>query len=147
MTGKVYPMDENYNQVATKLVELIEARDLLAKSLKIAHPSKLRDGQRMLADADKKIEACESVLAKKYETYQLVRREKEKLEASMGEIEVGMEGAFIYIKHCLPDSFELVKTVLFTGWSSKEIDEFNDRIAVLEATKFEEFIAEKKDDD
>lgn len=144
MTNKVYPMYESYNQAAAQLVELIGARDLLAKSLKTAHPDKLRYGRRMLAEADKRIEACEAALAKEYETHQLICREKEKLEAMLSGLTVGLEGAFIYIKHCLPDKFELVKTVLFTGWSPKEIEEFNDRIAVLEATKLEEFIGEKE---
>src|SRR5215218_3685950 len=102
MSEKVYPMYDSYNLAATQLVELIEARDRLIEALKAAPPGNRREGQQMLDEVNKKIASWEASLAKEYETHQLICREKEKLEAFISELSIGTEGAFIYIKHCLP---------------------------------------------
>src|SRR5215213_11331984 len=98
MDEKVYPMYESYNQAAAQLIELIGARELLAKALKNAHPGKIRDGQKMLADADKKIEACEKALATEYEAHQKKCRAEDKLAETTAEVINRMEMIYIYFK-------------------------------------------------
>jgi hypothetical protein len=96
----------------------------------------------MIADANRKIEEQEAALALEYETYQVFCREKEKLETFMDGLEVGKEGAYIYIKRHLPDKLEIVEAVLFFGWNSEEIEAFYDRVAILEAAGPESIIAD-----
>ena len=145
MREKIYPMYESYNQAAAQLLELIEARDLLAKALKIAPPGKIRDGRRMLADADKKIEACEKALAAEYEAHQKKCRAEDALAETTAEVLNRMEMIYIYFKHHLPTKLDEVKAAIFNGWNSEDIEAFYDRVAILEATELEKIIAESDD--
>jgi hypothetical protein len=142
MSEKIYPMNDHYKEGAARLLKLIEARDLVVKTLKIAPPEMIGTGQKMIADANRKIEEQEAALAQEYETYQVFCREKEKLETFMDGLEVGKEGAYIYIKRHLPDKLEIVEAVLFFGWNSEEIEAFYDRVAILEAAGPESIIAD-----
>lgn len=143
MAEKVYEMDEDYNKAAAQLVELIEARDMLAESIKKT-PFILRgQKQLLLREVNQKIEKCEAVLAAEYEAHQKACRAQEHYEKTMDELHDAFDASFIYLKHCHPDRFENFKDSLYSDWTEEEIIEFEDRIAILEATRLEEFIGKK----
>jgi hypothetical protein len=144
MSEKVYEMYDDYYQAQAQLLELIEARDYLKESLKTAHPSKLADGYMMLNAANKKIEACEAALANEYETHQKACRSREAYDKSLDELSESVDAAYIYFKHRHPDRFKAIQAQFYNGRTPEEIEEFEDRIAILEATRLEEFIG--KDD-
>jgi len=144
MNEKVYPMYESYDRAAAQLVELIEARDMLAGALKTMHPNRRPKARMMLADANRKIERCEAALAAEYESHQQACRARENLDAVMSDLEKSCEAVFIYIKHRHPENLEALKAALFNDWTEEEIEAFHDRIAVFEATRLEEFIGEAK---
>ena len=147
MKDKVYEMYDDYYKAKAQLQELIDARNQLKESLKTAHPSRFAEGWIMLNDANQKIEKCRAALKGEYDAHQETCRGKEKYEQYKAELQEGTDGAFIYFKHCRPESYERVKNELYKDMTPEEIEEFNARIAHLEATRLEEFIAEKIDVD
>ncbi len=136
-------MDDDYKRAVADLLELIGARDYLAESLKNAVPEMLSEGRRLLDAANKKIEACEAALEREYEAHQNACRAREELDASLSDIQKSMEASFIYAKHRLPpEQFGKIKAAILDNRTPAEQQEFYDRIAILEATRLEEFIGE-----
>lgn len=140
MAEKVYEMYEDYHQAAAQLVELIEARDMLKEAMKTWHPSRLADGYIILKETNEKIEKCEAALAKEYETYQEACRAREAYDKSLDELAEGVYASYIYLKHRHPETFKRVQAAWYEGRTPEEIEELEDRIAILEATRLEEFI-------
>ena len=140
MSDKVYEMYDDYFQAEAQLQELIDARDMVRESLKTAHPSRLAEGYVLLDNANKKIEACKAALAAEYEAHQKACRSREAYEKVMGELSEGMEASYIYLKHRHPETFKTVQAAWYNNWTPEEIQEFEARIAHLEATRLEEFI-------
>lgn len=103
MADRVYEMYDDYYEAQAQLLELIEARELLAASLKTAHPSRLKEGQKLLAAADKKIEACEAALAKEYDAHQATEKAREAYEQKMSELEESFDAAMEYLSTAHPE--------------------------------------------
>ena len=147
MPNKVYEMDDNYNQAVADLLEVIKVRDELTESIKIAPPDKIREGQKLLATMNKKIEECEAALAKEYETTQTYKKALDEQEEVFDEVKHRMEMVFVYTKHRLPDKLNEMKAIIFNDMKPEWIQDFYDNVAILEATRLEELIAEAKDDE
>lgn len=143
MSEKVYPMDESYNKAAADLLELIEARDLLAEALKIARPEDIPEMRKLLADTNAKIEECEAALAAEYEAYQNHRRLEEERDEMLDDMMRRMEMVFIHVKYRHPEKLEEMKAALFNEWTPEEIEAFYDRVAVLEAGDLISIIAQQ----
>jgi len=142
MAEKVYEPDEDYKELAENLVKMLETREELARTVKLAAPEHLAEGQRLLAEMDRSIEQFEATLAESYEAYQEFRRKDEDLGKMNELIGNSLEMMFIYTKHVLPEKFELLETKLLNTMSPEETEEFLDRIAVRETNELDKIIAE-----
>ena len=142
LKDKVYEMYDSYNQAASDLVEYIKLRDMLAAKIKIV-PFKRSENQQLLAEFDAHIEKAEAALAKEYDAHQEKCRAEEKLDQVMNDIAERTEMVYVYIKHRVPDKLQELETAIFAGWTTEEIQDFHDRVAILEATRLEELIAEE----
>ena len=147
MSDKVYEMYDDYHQAIEKLHNFIKVRDELAEFLKVAPPEKLLENRELLAKMDKQIENSKALLAKEYEAYQVKCRDEEKLDDVKDDVKDRMERFFILVKHRMPEKLDELKAEVFVNWTPEEIEEFENRIAELEATRLEEFIGEKKDNE
>lgn len=139
MAEKVYEMSDEYNKRAAVLIEMIEARDRLVETIKNTPVNQRAEKQAALKFVNQRIEMVESDLAEEYEEYQENRRFEEKVK----EADAFIEKIFIQTKHCEPEKFDGLKNALFIKMSEEEIINFEDRIAILEATRLEEFIGKK----
>ena len=144
MSDKVYEMDDHYNQGVAALLEFIKQRDELAENLKIAPPELIPEGQQLLADMDKRIEDYEAALAREYETYQNKCRAEENVENMNETILERMAMVYIYFKHRIPEKLEELEAIVLNNNTPEEAQAFYDRVAILEATKLEEIIAEEE---
>ena len=147
MSDKVYEMYDDYHQAIEKLHNFIKVRDELAEFLKVAPPEKLLENRELLAKMDKQIENSKALLAKEYEAYQVKCRDEEKLDDVKDDVKDRMERFFILVKHRMPEKLDELKAEVFVNWTPEEIEEFENRIAELEATRLEEFIGEAKDNE
>lgn len=138
---KVYPMNDDYNQAMNDLLEFIKLRDEIAESLKIAPPDKVREGQEILAEMDKKIESLELVLAREYESYQNLRRTEEKRDEVFEDMFERMVMVFIHIKYRHPEKLEEMRAALLNNYTPEEEQAFYDRVAILEADDLIKIIA------
>lgn len=138
MAEKVYEMYEEYSKRAAYLLKMIEARDLLIKSIKNTPVHQRAAKQSALNEANQNIESFESDLAEEYEAYQ----EKCRIDEYVKTVDRFLEKVFIQTKYCLPEKFEELKTALFNVMTEEQIIDFEDRIAILEATRLDDFIGE-----
>lgn len=97
MADKVYEMYDDYYEAEGQLRELIAARDMLVESLKTAHPSRLAEGRRMLAEANAKIKACTAALKAEYDSHQAAEKSREEYDQKMGELKEGFDAAMAYL--------------------------------------------------
>lgn len=144
MNDKVYEMEDDYKERVADLLKVIETRDELAESIKIAPPEMRREGQAIVAQMNKDIDAIEAALADAYEAYQKFRRKEEELGEMNDKITVKLEEIFICIKHLAPELFAEMEAKVFNGWSPENVQDFYDRVAIREATELEEIIAKNK---
>ena len=144
MNEKVYEMYDDYYHAEAQLQELIEARNLLKESLKTAHPDRFAEMWIMLNGANQKIDQCRAVLKAEYDAHQKTCRAQEKADAAMQGLMEGFYGSLVYMKHRHPESFKQAESEITGNMTSLEIKEFYEGIANLEATRLEEFIAEKE---
>lgn len=142
MEDKVYEMSDEYKQTVAGLLELFETRDELLKAIKIAPPDRLREGQEMLILINEQIEKTEAMLAEEYETYQAHQKALEAQKEKFDEMKQRMEMVFIYVKYRLPEKLEELKATIFNEMTPEWIQDFYDNVAILEATRLEELIAE-----
>lgn len=139
MAEKVYKMSDEYNKRAAVLIEMIEARDRLVETIKNTPVNQRAEKQAALKFVNQRIETVESDLAEEYEEYQ----EKRRIEEYVKKVDRFLEKAFIQTKYDDPEKFEPLKTALFETMTEEQIIDFEDRIAILEATRLEEFIGKK----
>ena len=139
MAEKVYEMSDEYNKRAAVLLEMIEARDRLVETIKNTPVNQRTDKQAALKLVNQRIETVESDLAEEYEEYQEQCRFDEKVK----KVDRFLEKVFIQTKYDNPEKFESLKTALFETMTEEEIIDFEDRIAIIEATRLEEFIGKK----
>lgn len=139
MAEKVYEMSVEYNKRAAVLLEMIEARDRLVETIKNTPVNQRADKHAALKLVDQRIESVESDLAEEYESYQ----EQCRLDENVKKVDRFLEKVFIQTKYDDPEKFEPLKTALFQTMTEEEIIDFEDRIAILEATRLKEFIGKK----
>lgn len=137
-------MPDDYKQALADLTGFIEERDELAKTLKLLPPEESKEGQRLLALFDEKIERCEQALAIEYEAHQKQCRAEENQDEIVEDMKLRMQMVYIYIKHRIPAKLEEITAALLNDYTPEEEQEFYDRVAILEATRLEEIIAEDK---
>lgn len=142
MAEKVYEPDEDYKELAENLVKMLETRAELARTVKLAAPEHLAEGQRLLAEMDRSIEQFEATLAESYKAYQEFLRKDEDLGKMNDLIGNRLEMMFIYTKHVLPEKFELLEMKLLNTMPPEDAEEFLDRVAVRETNELEKIIAE-----
>jgi hypothetical protein len=142
-----YEMSDDYKQAQEDLLDFIKVRDILAEAIKTMPPDKERENQELLAEMNETIENCEAKLAKEYESYQVYMRAQEKQDEIMSDVLERMQMVYILTKHRLPDNLPELEAAIFDGWAEEEIQKFLEGVAVLEATRLEEIIAEAKEDE
>lgn len=133
MAQKEYEMDDDYKKAAAFLVEQIAERDEIAAKLKLLSPKDRPEGLRLLAELDKAIERGEQALANEYESKQNYQRALDE-QAQVAEKALhAVAGSLIHVKYRLPDKFEEAFNIFTKGFTNKEIEDFEDRMAEMEA--------------
>lgn len=126
-------MDDGYKKAAAFLVEQITERDEIAENLKLLSPEDRPEGLRLLAKLDKAIERGEQALANDYEAQQNYQRALDKEAQTWESALHSAAGSLIHMKYRHSDKFEEAFDIFTKGWSNKEIEAFEDRMAEMEA--------------
>lgn len=149
--NKEYPPDEEYLQFKAELEHWIEFRNRLAKKIKYLSPTKQRIKRLQLIDFDNKIAQAKKGLRKFYESCQQVEKEEEKetlrsklIDRALNIAERAGEKLYIIIKHQKPHLFEEFHKISTQDMTPEELQEFNERIAHLEATKLDDILEGKE---
>jgi hypothetical protein len=133
MSKKEYEMDDDYKKAAAFLVEQIAERDEIAENLKLLSPEDRPEGLRLLAKLDKAIERSEQALANDYEAQQNYQRALDEEAQAWEKALHATAGSLIHLKYRHSDKFEEAFNIFTKGWSNKEIEAFEDRMAEMEA--------------
>jgi nitrate reductase beta subunit len=143
MSDIKYEMPQDYQDSLAIVLDLIEERDAFRKKLPVLPPwVNIEEARAKLAELDDVIEKAENVLADEYNAYQAHRKAEADLDEMNKEALLRMQMMYIYFKYRIPDKLEDVKAAALNGFTDQEIQEFYDGVAILEATKLEEIIAE-----
>lgn len=143
MSKVEYEMPQDYQERVARLLEMIETQKFYEKELKFLQSwINLDEAKVYKANLDKSIEEFEAVLAQEYEAYQIFKAAEADLIEYDEMVERNLKAMFIYFKHRQPDKLEKLKNTLLAGYSPEKLEKFYDGVAVLEATKLEEIIAQ-----
>ena len=136
-------MPIEYQENLQKLAEMIESRDEYERLLPTLPPDVRAEALPHLRDLNSAIENLEQKMADEYERFQAEKRREDKISQLVAKATSAVEKLFIIIKYQVPHLFEEFKAVATQGLTDDEVQEFYDRIAILEATKLEEILAGK----
>jgi nitrate reductase beta subunit len=143
MSDIKYEMPQDYQDSLNVVLDLIEERDAFKKQIPVLPPwVNVEEARSKLAELDDVIEKAENALAAEYNAYQAHKKAEAELNKVNKEALLRMQMMYIYFKYRIPDKLEDVKAAALNGFTDEEIQEFYDGVAILEATKLEEIIAE-----
>jgi hypothetical protein len=143
MNEKEYPMPDDYNEKAARLVEFIETRDRVLAALKDMTPEQRRAVQEPLKTLNESIETLEKHLAVLYEAHQKEHRAEEKKNKSGNELMRKMQIMYIFVKQRMPEKLDKF-TKNLDNLSPEQREEFFDGVAILETQDLDELLAEGK---
>ena len=143
MKEKEYPMPDDYNEKAARLVGFIETRDKVRAAFKDMTSDQRRTAQESLKILNQSIESLEKYLAETYETYQKKRRLEERQERAAERGMRTVQEIYIGVKHLEPEKLETFTKIL-EPLSPEEREEFFDGVAILEATRLDEILTGNK---
>lgn len=143
MSEKEYPVDEDYNKYAERLLDFIDTRDRVLAAMKDMTPAQRREVKVPLKVLNESIEELETHLAEQYEVHQKERRVEDEQTRLIDKGFRTAQELYIVIKHCKPEKLEEF-TKCLDPLSFEDREEFFDGVAILEATKLDEILTGKK---
>lgn len=143
MKQKEFPMPDDYNKQAAKLVELLEIRDKINEQIEFMTPEQRRQFVKDSAELEKKIDSYETLLGGQYEVYQLLRLVETEIEKIDARMLVRIQKFFIFLKHRAPPEKLAEFVEIINILPPEERENFYDQAAILEATELDEILTGK----